>query len=129
MAFVFLKHVVRPACVCVCAQEITRCTLCTQVNLQRQTPVSLNPGQSGEREWRERSRVSSIKITMLFNSGLIKSAFSPPSEAQDQTAAGDSQPHKSLSSSGFVFNHCFFTLRQRAFYSKLMLVYTAGLLK
>lgn len=92
-------------------------------------PVSLNPGQSGEREWRERSRVSSIKITMLFNSGLIKSAFSPPSEAQDQTAAGDSQPHKSLSSSGFVFNHCFFTLRQRAFYSKLMLVYTAGLLK
>lgn len=60
-------------------------------------PVSLNPGQPGEREWRERSRVSSIKITMLFNSALIKSAFSP-SEAQDQTAAGDSQPRKSFSS-------------------------------
>lgn len=64
-----------------------------------------------------KSRVSSIRITMLFNSVLIKCAFSL-SEAQDQTAAGDAQPCKS--SIAFVFNHQFFTPTE--FHSKVTLV-------
>lgn len=73
--------------------------------------------------------MSSIKITMLFNSALIKSAFPPERGAGSDSRWRLAAPQKVSPPTGFVFNHCFFTLCQRAFYSKLMLVYSAGLLK
>lgn len=127
MAFVFLKHIVRPACVCRKTDHQMRAMYSNKPSTTN--PVSLNPGQSGEREWRERSRVSSIKITMLFNSALIKSAFSPEQGAGSDSRWRLAAPQKVSPPTGFVFNHRFFTLCQRALYSKLLLVYTAGLLK